>query len=163
MQQSLRDMDDILCQLCRLGQQSRRLIRLCCGTALRQQRTGKQSAAHLRHGPCPQAQGGRSIKAEHRITNRQIRTLLQGSGKVHQRRAHALHILCSHQHTGHIRGQLSFQAGDQARLAMELLVQRMGQGSVPPRRINQKIGALGIGIDLCLQLLALQLAVTAVH
>ena len=51
----------------------------------------------------------------------------------------------------------------QPELAVELIVQRGLQQGVPGGGVDQKIGALGIGIDLRGDLLLLQGGITAVH
>ena len=133
------------------------------GAHLVQQCPGHHGAAAAGQVPGAQVQGGRAVKAKGGIADCKVCTLPQGSGKIGQGGRDAFHILAHQQHPCHIGGQLALQRSHQTELAVQLVLQRRFQRLVTPRRIDQKIGALGIGIGLLGQLLALQGTVTGVH
>ena len=116
------------------------------GAHLVQQCPGHYGAAAAGQVPGAQVQGGRAVKTKGGIADCKVCTLPQGSGKIGQGGRDAFHILAHQQ-----------------QLAVQLVLQRRFQRLVTPRRIDQKIGALGIGICLLGQLLALQVTVTGVH
>ena len=133
------------------------------GAYLIQQCAGHHGAAAAGQVLGAQVQGGSAVKAKGSIADRKVCALPQGGGEIGQGGGGALHILAYQQHPGHSGGQLALQPGHQTELAVQLVLQRRFQRLVTPRRVDQKIGALGIGIDLLGQLLALQGTVTGVH
>ena len=164
VEQGLRDADRGLAELRGQSQQ------LCDafgvsrgGAAAGQQAAADEGELVLGQMPMALVEGRLPRKAEDRVADGVVCAVPQGLGEIGQGGGEAGNILADEEHTGHRVGQLSGQMVYQTEFAVELVLQSLRQNAAAQRRIDEQIGALGVGVGLLCQLFPLQGSVTVVH
>ena len=164
VEQGLRDADRSLAELRGQSQQLRDAFGVPRGgAAAGQQAAADESELVLGQMPMALVEGRLPRKAEDRIADGVVRAVPQGLGKIGQGGGEAGNVLADEEHTGHRVGQLSGQMVHQTEFAVELVLQSLRQNAAAQRRIDEQIGALGVGVGLLCQLFPLQGSVTVVH